>query len=143
ANPKSMRNDRYEVSVSKASREEAALELRTYLLNNGSKERLIVAVWNPVEAFDGRILDSRKRIGDSYYEAWRAVSEKDVVDVPATVELSKLEEERIVNVQTFELLSEATDQAYEETQWRSGPEGTIEIPVTATPMPAIVVIELK
>jgi len=143
ANPKSMRNDRYEVSVSKASHDGAALELRSYLLNNGSKERLIVAVWNPVEAFDGRILDSRKRIGDSYYEAWRAVSEKDVVDVPATVELSELEEGRIVNVQTFEILSEAPAQAYEETPWQSGPDGTIEIPVSIGPIPTLVVIELK
>lgn len=142
-NPKSMRNDRYDVRLGTVSHEEAALELRSYLCKTDRGERLIVAVWNPVEAFDGRLLDNRKRIGNSYYEAWRATSEKDIVEVQAAVEVSKLEAERIVSVQAFDLLSASTTQAYEESEWHSGPQGNIEIPVSARPMPALVIIEIK
>ncbi|HOX38485.1 MAG TPA: cellulase family glycosylhydrolase [Candidatus Brocadiia bacterium] len=56
----------------------------------GPRGKLVVASWMQVEAFDGRILHWRDRIGDFYYEAWRAVSPEDIVELPADIVISGL-----------------------------------------------------
>jgi len=142
-NPTLLRNGRYEVTISSAPHGDVELQVRSYLQNRDGTERLIAAAWNPLEAFDGRILDNRKRIRGDYYEAWRAVSEEDAVEVAASLHVNGLAQESIESVQRFNLLSKTTDAAYEEAAWSAGQGGGIECPVAVSPMPSIIVIRLK
>ena len=142
-NPKRMRNDRYEVSVSDVSHEDPGMQVRSFLRTMNGMPRLIIAAWYPVESFDGRILDNRKRIGVNFYEAWRALSEEDTIEVTANLHVSGLTKESVRSVKRFELLSESTDDAYQEAEWRGDADSGIAIPVTGSPMPAVIVIDMN
>lgn len=118
--------------------------LRTYVKDekpNGRK--LIVALWNPVEAFDGKILHSRQRIGENYYEAWRAVSEQDKVNVPVRIKIGLVTAEMVSNAYVYDL--SATDETKRRTPLKL--EYADKQAVTDTlnigPMPTVIVLELK
>ena len=65
---------------------------------------------DPVEAFDGRILDSRKRIKDSYYESWRAVSPDDRVDVALRVSIAGPSAGKLTKAVRYNLTAEKDDE---------------------------------
>jgi len=149
-NPKRLVNDRYDVSLvdlrDQNSAPDGTLTVRTYLrsyLQRGEKqERLVIAAWNPVEAFDGRILDNRKQIGDDYYEAWRAVSPSDRVAIPVQVAISGLVPDRVKSAATYDLLARTTDEAAKPLELDTK-SGRVLTPVLQVgPMPTVVVLDL-
>jgi hypothetical protein len=150
-NPKSMRNDRYTVSLTDPpddiSAPDGQVSVRTYLrsyLRQGKDTRqLIVALWYPVEAFDGKILDNRKRIGDHYYESWRATSPDDLVAIPTQVKVAGLDPADVVKAAWYDLLATSTDGAWQPVALEER-DGILVAPETAVgPMPTILVVELK
>jgi len=147
-NPKTLRNGRYVVSLidlpDKHSDPNGTLRVRSYLRTSKAGRRLIVAMWNPVEAFDGRILESRKRIGDNYYEAWRAVSEADEVEIPVRVRISRLKAADVRSFRLYDLAAKETLKA-----WKPLPTSPVEengkllSPVLKVgPLPTILVLDI-
>lgn len=118
--------------------------LRTYVKDekpNGKK--LIIALWNPVEAFDGKILQSRQRIGENYYEAWRAVSEQDQIEVPVQIKLGSIKNEMVSLAYVYDL--SAMDEAKRQTPLKLdyADEKAVTETLKIGPMPTMIVLELK
>ena len=149
-NPKRLQNDRYTVSLvdlpDKHSDPGGTLNVRTflrsYLRDGQDNQRLVIALWNPIEAFDGKILDNRKRIGDDYYEAWRAISPDDPVAIPTQVQVANLTPDRIEAMARYDLLSESSDAAWHAIEPEEA-NGLVRSPVTQVgPMPTIFVLDI-
>ncbi len=136
-NPKKLFNDKYPVSVTGDKR----LIVKSYLKKGKGANTLVIAVWNPVEAFDGKILESRKVVGEKTYEAWRAVSPEDKVDIPVQVKIGNLSKDKIKKVFLYHL--PATEEKALRTPLKinfTGNEGTTET-INVGPMPTVVVVE--
>jgi hypothetical protein len=151
-NPKSLRNDRYTVSLTdppdNISAPDGQVNVRTYLrsyLRQGQgKEQLIIALWYPVEAFDGKILDNRKRIGEHFYEAWRAISDDDQVAIPTQVRITGLEPSRVKQMTPYDLLATATESASGAPLEFEANDNTILSPeLTIGPMPTVLVLDVE
>jgi hypothetical protein len=151
-NPKMLRNDRYHISLvylpDTTSDPNSYLNvktyLRAYLKDDQSKgQSLIIALWNPIEAFDGRILHSRQRIGDDYYEAWRASSKEDPVNVPVRVNIQPATVKKVSKTYVYDLA--AKDDAKRQTplklEYLDGKAVTDTLSVG--PMPTVIVLEMK
>ena len=140
-NPKEMVNSRYAVSVAPAG----AVEVRSFLVRPrgaGRTDRLVVALWNPVEAFDGRFLQSRQKIGDSFYEAWRAASPEDVIARPVTVTLAKTSRMTATGAVAVDLLAAAGAKAARPLPVTDHGATLVTDEVTAGPVPTLLVFEL-
>ncbi len=117
--------------------------LKSYLKKGEDKEVLVIALWNPIEAFAGRILESRKRIGDDYYEAWRAISPSDHVEVPVKVNIGSLTNAKVVRCYLYNLLAKnKKDLTKSLSISQKGPIGTTDT-VKVGPMPTVIVMELQ
>lgn len=151
-NPKQLANHKYDVSLvdlpDQVPDPNAVVRVRSFLRTHltadesVATETLVIAMWNPVEAFNGRILDSRKRIEDDYYEAWRAISPDDVAEVPVQLTIGQLAQERVSKSQRHDLLAteaEAPRSAVKLTF--SGKRATTET-LNVGPFPTVVVLEL-
>jgi len=104
----------------------------------------LIALWYPVEAFRGRVLDNRKRIGEHYYEAWRAISPDDVVAVPTQVRIAGIEPARVQRASDYDLLATSTKAAIGDAIEFIEAEGTLLSPeLSVGPMPAVLVVDLK
>jgi hypothetical protein len=146
-NPKQMINRQYPVTLvdlpDQTCDPNSFMKVKSYLRTYLKKQTLIIALWNPVEAFDGKILQSRQRIGGDYYEAWRAVSPEDKVEIPVQIRIGNLLKDEIKKVFVYNLL--ATEEKKLQTPVKmnfSGNAGTTET-IKVGPMPAVIVIELK
>lgn len=151
-NPKSLRNDVYTVSLvdppDQVSAPDGQVTVRTYLrsfLQRGEeKERLVVALWFPVESFDGRILDSRKKIGDNFYEAWRAVSPDDLIQISTQVRIADLARENVTRMSLYDLRAAEMSAAMGEPLGIEVQEGAILSPtVNVSPMPTLLVVDIS
>jgi hypothetical protein len=151
-NPKQMRNRTYKAHLvdlpDDISDPNSLLNIKSYLRTyvkdekpNGKK--LIIALWNPVEAFDGKILQTRQRIGDFYYEAWRAVSEQDKVEVPVQIKLGPLTAEMVSQAYVYDL--SATDETKRQTPLKLvyADKQVVTDTLNIGPMPTVIVLELK
>jgi len=152
-NPKQLVNDKYNVSLvdlpDKICDPNTFVKVRsfvrTYLKADESREKetLVIALWNPIEAFDGNILESRKRIKEHYYEAWRAISPDDVVEVPVQVTISRLTKDRTAESYLYNLL------AQKDSDLRSPIKLTFDTHAATTettrvgPTPTVIVVEIK
>ncbi|HOZ50020.1 MAG TPA: cellulase family glycosylhydrolase [Candidatus Hydrogenedentes bacterium] len=150
-NPKKLVNNRHAVSLvdlpDKQSAPDGSLTVRTYLrsyLKEGAGQaRLVVAVWNPIEAFDGRILDNRKRIGDDFYEAWRAIAPDDPVLIPTEVHVDGVDAGHVVSAAQYDLLATSTDAATQPVEF-TGVDGGIQSPrIEVGPMPTVFVVDIR
>ena len=151
-NPKTLRNDRYTVSLTDPPDDISAPDgqvtvrtyLRSYLRHGQGGERLIIALWLPVEAFDGKILDNRKRIGDYYYEAWRAISEDDLVEIPTQVRIAGLDPSRARRIVPYDLLAPDTESASGDPLELQADGNTVLSPeLHIGPMPTLLVVEIE
>ncbi|MBN1553731.1 MAG: cellulase family glycosylhydrolase [Phycisphaerae bacterium] len=118
--------------------------VRTYVKDEKPDgKKLIVALWNPVEAFDGKILQTRQRIGENYYEAWRAVSEEDHVEVPVQIKLGPVKSESVAQAYVYDL--SATDPAKRQTPLKLNfkDDQAVTDTLNIGPMPTVIVLELK
>lgn len=151
ANPKEMINDRYTISLVDLPDDNtdpnASVKVNSYVrsyLKNGKAggEKLIIALWNPVEAFDGRILQSRQRIGENFYEAWRAASPEDRVELPLQVLIAGVPAKRVAASHLYHLLA-VDDKMLRTPLTLTEANGRL---VTETlkvgPFPTLLVIEL-
>ncbi|MBN2310155.1 MAG: hypothetical protein JXR94_14370, partial [Candidatus Hydrogenedentes bacterium] len=118
--------------------------LCSYLERGAHRERLIVAVWNPIEAFDGKILDNRKRIGEHFYEAWRAVSPDDHVEIPTQIRIAGLAAGSVKEMALYDLLAESTEAAPgEPLEFDAAPDALLSPEIRVGPMPTILVIDIR
>jgi hypothetical protein len=150
-NPKHMVNTQYPVSLidlpDKVSAPDAFVNvrsyLRTYLRDQGQQQQLIVAMWNPVEAFDGKILESRKRQGDVYVETWRDQQPDDYVNLPVKVQVTGLKDRRLVAAQSCDILSQDSNQMLGElkTDWATGNTQFITDTLHVGPIPTVLVFD--
>ncbi len=152
-NPKLIFNKKYPVSLvdlpDKISDPNTFLRIKSYLksyLKKGkgkNREVLVIALWNPVEAFAGRILESRKRIGNNYYEAWRAISPSDNVEVPVKINVGNLADEKVVKCYSYNLLAKDKKELTKALSIKQhGAFGTTDI-IKVGPMPKVIVLELQ
>jgi len=145
ANPKEMVNDGYTVSLAdlpdKLGDPNVTIPVRAYLKRDPNV--LIIALWNPVEAFDGHILQSRQRIGGNYYEAWRAISPEDFVEVPLKVNISPLSSDQVESACRYNLTAAEDKDLRQaiELDFAGGQAITPEI--EAGPMPTLIVLNLR
>jgi len=67
------------------------LHVRSFLRINPAGQRvLIIAAWNAIEAFDGKILASRTFNGTQVSESWRDATANDPVTVPSRISIASL-----------------------------------------------------
>lgn len=150
-NPKHMRNTKYTVSLTDPTDAVPAPDglvnvrtfLRSYLHETGQGERLIVAMWHPVEAFEDRILESRKRIGEHFYEAWRAVSPEDAVSVKTRARITGSPELKDARMRVYDLLAATAADAFGEPESLDSEGQFVMTPeLEAGPMPVVLVIDI-
>jgi hypothetical protein len=153
ANPKQMINSRYRVSLvdlpDTLTDPNSVIKIRTFLktclkTSPPGRETLLVALWNPVEAFDGKILHSRQRIGERYFEAWRSVSPQDKVEIPLQVTVHGLKAQRVQSVCTADLLS-GPNEPVKKVPLGFKPSGSevVTEKLNIGPVPTIIIFELK
>jgi hypothetical protein len=150
-NPKQMVNSDYPVTLvdlpdnfpDPNSMVEQKIFVRTYVENGKSKKRLIIALWNPIEAFDGKILESRKRIGDSYYESWRAISPEDKVEFPIPVRIGGLAKGQVAECYRYDLLSQDQKARKTPIQMNFKEGAAVTETLKVTPMPTLIVVEIQ
>lgn len=150
-NPKLLHNDKYTVSLTdppdNVSAPDGQLSVRTflrsYLRQGESGGQLIIAVWNPIEAFDGKILDNRKRIGEHFYEAWRAVSPDDQVEIATQVRVTGLSADKVKAMARYDLLAETTDTARTPIAFETKDNQLLSPELAVGPMSTVLVIDLE
>jgi hypothetical protein len=154
SNPGSMLNDRYDVSIESeapitSGRDTTApnpeLFLRSFLRSdNGNGRTLIIAVWNSVEAFEGKILASRTFTATQCLERWRPVSSADLVNIPSQVTIANLAKTSIGVVQVMSLPDGDSRQNTAATRPVSSIDGTgTKLAVMVSPMPTIILVPLN
>lgn len=108
-NPRLIRNDDIQVRMGFVPMDIPAEQqpyLRSYLIRSENQSRLIVASWFPVEAFDGKIIDSRTVLSDgTMQERWRDVTPDDRVSLPVDIFID-LPETAVKSVSVFNLLAD-------------------------------------
>jgi Cellulase (glycosyl hydrolase family 5) len=148
-NPKEMINSEYEISTyspTKLLSKNSLIQARTFVVKPKEKNqvvKLIVALWNPIEAFNGKILQSRYVKGENYEEVWRDIKPKEQVKVPIKVLIKNLAPNKIKGSTIVNLLSENPTKATIPLKLlrnnKSLTTTTIEIDST----PTIIVFDIK
>ena len=147
-NPKRLRNRCYTISLTDppddVSAPDGQLCVRSYVRQVETGAQLIIAAWNPVEAFDGKILESRKRIGEHYYEAWRSESPDDKVAISTQIRIARVPADQVVDMRPYDLLASTTEAAMGEAmEWEMDAGAVASPTVRVGPMPTVLVINLK
>jgi hypothetical protein len=147
-NPKLMQNRSYVISLTDPpddiSAPDGQLCVRSYLRQTEAGERLVIAAWNPVEAFDGNILDSRKRIGQHYYAAWRAASPDDKVNIPTQIRVAGLAAGTVRTIRSYDLMATTEDAAAGSPLAWGEESGAVVSPLLEIgPMPTVLIVDLK
>ena len=77
-----LKNDKYKYIITgKNSDKLFHRSLLSKKENKNPCDRLYIAYWNSVEAFDGKILEKREQIGDNFVDTWRDIKESDLVEI--------------------------------------------------------------
>jgi Cellulase (glycosyl hydrolase family 5) len=153
-NPASLRNEQYSVSVESMRRYPARdsetrgvphIHVRSFLRTDPEGQRtLIVAVWNAVEAFQGKILASRTFTSSQCFEHWRDIRPSDPVDVPSRLNITGLSSNAIQSIRVLSLPSGEPAESPAEINSRTNiSHSSTSLAVTAKPMPTIVVVTLR
>jgi len=151
-NPSKLHNSRYTVSLidppDSIPAPDGQVTVRTYLQSHFREsecsERLVVAMWYPVEAFDGKILENRKRIGEHFHETWRDIGPDDVVEIPTRVRIVGIESSRVIRMAQYDLLATTTEAAFGEPLAFAAEDGCVISPeIKVGPMPVVLVADLK
>jgi hypothetical protein len=152
--PLSLRNSRYEVSIE--PRDRAAHEprknersprlfARSFLRTGADGQHaLAIAVWNAVEAFEGRILVSRTFTATQCFERWRPVSPEDQVSLQTQVTIAGLAQKSIREIRLLRLPdgdSAGTTNAIDSIA--TFDRNSTMLKVIANPMPTMILIMLN
>lgn len=117
--------------------------LRSYLIREGGSDRLIVAAWFPVEAFEGRIIDSRNVLPDgTMQERWREATPEDRTTLAVDVFID-LPQSAVEKVFRFDLLADQPGTMSPEQGMDFAPGSLKFSKVELGPMPVIWVIDLN
>jgi hypothetical protein len=146
-NPRTLKNDRFDVSLvdlpDTVSAPDIKLRVRSYLRKSEDRQRLVIALWNPVEAFDGKILESRKQIGENFHETWRSIVPDDHVEVPLQVKIDGLEPSQVRQLSRIDLLATDVQGASTALEHQVGSGRSILSPVLEVgPVPTVLVVDL-
>jgi hypothetical protein len=152
--PASLRNSRYEVSIKpsyQAVQKEGAtgpnprLFARSFLRTGADGQHaLVIAVWNAIEAFDGKILVSRTFTATQCLERWRTVSSEDQVSLQTQVTIAGLPKKSIREIQILPLPEGGSARRVTaiDSIATFDPKGTV-LKVMAAPMPTMILVELN
>lgn len=149
-NPLKLKNNRYTISIVDLQDDIPApdgyIKVRSYLqtrtINGKKSQRLIVALWNPIEAFEGKILESRKRIGKDFYESWRAATPDDKVDIPLQVRVTGPKLPKLLNTWQYDICAQKTDEAMRPLQSEVDDQYIISPKLNVGPVPTVLVFDL-
>ncbi|MBQ7256896.1 MAG: hypothetical protein IJS60_04315 [Abditibacteriota bacterium] len=134
-------NDRYRYNLKGDNSEKLFhRSLLSKKSNNKKGDRLFITCWNPVEAFEGKILDYRKLDGDYYKETWRDIRDTDVIDITTDITIDDISQ--VKNVYIYDLLSKNTEEGYKKTDYEIKDNKLIVKDVKSNAMPALVIIDL-
>jgi hypothetical protein len=109
------------------------LHVRSFLRQNNSGQRvLIIAAWNAIEMFDGKILASRTFNGGQVSESWRDVTSNDPANVASQVSIASLGGASIKSTQvlTFQHGNSSLQNGKLSTTANGS---TIDLSLTSTP----------
>ena len=140
-NPMRLVNDRYKYTFTGDNSEK--LFHRSFLSrkeNNKTRDRLFITCWNPIEAFEGKILEDRKLKGDYYIEKWREVKDTDIIDITADLTINDISS--VKNVFIFDLLAVKTEEGYKQADYEIKDNKLIVKGVKSNAMPALVIVDL-
>jgi Cellulase (glycosyl hydrolase family 5) len=148
-NPKEMVNSEFEVSTYspiKLSSKNNLIQTRTFVVKSKEKNqaaKLIVALWNPIEAFNGKILQSRYVKGENYEEIWRDIKPKEQVKVPIRVLVKNLPPKRIKDTVIVNLLSENSTKASVPLKLLRDEKSLTTTTINVGPTPAIIIFDIN
>ena len=108
--------------------------------NNKKGDRLFITCWNPVEAFEGKILERRKLEGDYFKETWRDIKDTDIIDITVDITVDNISQ--VKNVYIYDLLAENTEEGYKKADYEIKDNKLIVKGVKSNAMPALVIIDL-
>jgi hypothetical protein len=104
------------------------------------KYQVVVALWNPIEAFDGKILESRKQVGQTMVENWRPITPADPVNVPVTVEIKT---DLNATAETFNLLAKTPEEMTAPIALHHDGHLLVTDTVSIGPMPTVILVNLR
>jgi hypothetical protein len=152
--PDSLRNSRYEVSIKPkygvtfdhvATASNPQLFVRSFLrTGTDGRHTLVIAVWNAVEAFEGKILVSRTFTAAQCLERWRTVLPGDPVSIRSQVTIANLTKGSIRAIQVLSL----PDGDSAQTTTAIGSIATFDrantmLTAMASPVPTIILVTLN
>lgn len=146
-NPKKLQNDLYPVSYVLASEPgvrpaNRRVFVRSYLQRHENGSRLIVALWNPIEAFDRKMLESREFVDKKVIEKWRPITDSDVTELPCKTVISGIQLKQVKSAKLYHLLAHPNENLTTEITLESDNE-TLRTPTLKIgPMPTVLVIDL-
>jgi hypothetical protein len=152
--PASLRNQQYAVSI-KAMRpfpnhmpggpDVPRIYVRSFLRTSPDMQQtLIVAVWNAVEAFQGKILASRTFSGGQCFEHWRDIVPGDPVSIPSRLSITGLSNTAIQSIRVLSLPdgSAAVSPGDINSDVLEN-NSSASLTVAAKPMPTIILVALR
>lgn len=137
-----LKNNKYTYALSGDNSKK--LLTRSYLsqkIFNKKGDKLFITFWNPVEAFDGKILDKREVVNKMVVETWRDAKPGDIIDVTADVTINNLS--KVKAVYTYDLLADSMDKGYKKADYEIKNGKLIVKSVKANAMPALIVVDLN
>ncbi len=144
-NPKCCFNGVYPVRIASRAKPgpEGALQpveprMRSYRLRTADAERLAIAIWHPVEAFDGKVLAKRERKDDWFDMLFRPVTEDDAVTIPVHITVGGLEGKKIKKAYRCDLTSRDSLEMFSPIAF--DPAAGIELPVG--PMSVLLILDM-
>jgi hypothetical protein len=152
--PTSLRNDQYSVSAESMwqlpmdtaeTPGVPQVHIRSFIRTSPEKQRtLIVAIWNAVEAFEGKILAFRTFTDSQCFEHWRDTRPSDPVNVPIRLIMNGLSSMAIQSIRLISLPDgESVESSAEINSSTIANKSSTSLIVTAKPMPTIVVVTLR
>jgi hypothetical protein len=143
--PALIHNDRFAATLlddlKNVSDPNTLLEMRTFLLHRPGMDRLVVAIWNPVESTDGKVLVSRQREGDNYLETWRPARPEDQSVLDVRLEIDGASPNQLKAMSRYDLLA-APDKAFSPLQPEWQGARLLAPRVSVGPLPTVLVIDL-
>ena len=149
-NPAALKNNRFTVSVkpnaatNPAATTVQALHVRSFVREDKSSGQtsLIIAAWNAVEAFEGKILASRTFNGSQVFEAWRDIKASDPVSVPSRISIEGLTAQGIQSTRVTRFQRGSAVQQSAQPEAAKG-SNSVSLDLPLTPTPTIVTITLS
>ena len=137
-----LKNDKYKYIITGPNSDKLfCRSLLSKKENNGLRDRLFIAYWNPVEAFKGKILEKREQVGDDFVDTWRDIRESDLVEITPTVKVKNVKD--VGAVYSYDLLSEDFEEGFKPCEYEIVNNTLVVKGVTCSACPALVVVDFK